>query len=709
LVDDDICIILWIDEEHVDEKTLAFFESDTVMIVPCLSKQVKERLAMIQKAAPLSHPPPGHQGYFLQRNTRFQGRLRFIINPRDPKKVTARLQKAGMMSFPMLVLTGNMKEAGLNPAVEIQVMKALKPDILVSLRDVDIRNFCHMSSILWLNPVVDPEIPGVPSQETVSEARRHILGGVARHGTVVFEMTTVAGMVDFLLAMKAWLWRVPSFRILVSHHNFRTLTGKEALPDFSSATITSFLLSLRTKLACPTIPVLIFSTDLASLHDSVYTLPICKPTNSLEESIDLGAMWPLTWVPDWSLFDSLLREESWTGELNIFDISCFNLYPHNSDGTSDPYVVANLNGVRKTRLKSRRQDKTLSPAWASLNWNFQVSSADSVHFIVWDHDTFGKDSCLGEIIIPLREIFKSPMPLLEMTLPLQPKKGQTKISGTITVRLGLSLSSRSGEKEQPGDKNTIEGMKDSESIIEATRSIRIRGKHFGRPLGDSLRVSEEMGMRHVTHACIAYIMEQGMNSVGIFRIVGNRRKVKEAQAEIDLGRDFKLDDPFVAASLLKLYLRELPDPLVSSSIYRPLLALQSMPNYSKLLPEMRRLLGTLSRVNRDLLADTLELMHRAAENESVNLMSYRNLATTIAPTLVIPPAVSKGDINELLLDTNAVIDLVQVMIQYNFYLFPESPDEEALPKEIVEMDECAANLLDRSPPSSPEGSDNEAE
>jgi hypothetical protein len=707
LVDEDMCLILWIDEEHVDEKTLSFFESETVMIVPCMAKQMKERFEMLKKLALPPAPASGHVGFQLSRNQTYQGRFRFVVNPRDPKRLMQRLQKKGLLSYPILLLTSNMISAGLNPTVEIQAMRSLKPDLLIGSREIDSRNFCLMSTVIWLNPLVDPETPGGPSLDMVSEARRHILTGIARHGTVVFELQTVAEFSDFFHFMNRWLCNVPALRVLVSHHNFRTLTGKEALPDYSSANITSVLLALRTKLSQPKTPVLVFSTDLAALHDSVYSLPLCKPTNSIEEAIDLGAMWPLTWVPDWSLFDSLNAEDHWAGEVTIFDVSCFNLLAH-SNGHLDPYLVVNLNGNKKTRIKSKRQDHTTAPNWISLNWNFKVSSTDTLHFIMWGHDTFAKDTCLGEVLIPLRDFFKSPMPLLEATIALKPKKANAKVSGTITIKFGLSVTSKNGEDDQNGESMENSIPKNSDAIIEETRSIRIRGTHFGRPLGDSLHSAEKAGMRHIAHVCIIYIMEQGLNSVGIFRIVGNRRKVKEAQNQFDLGRDVRLDDPFVAASLLKLYLRELPDPIISSSVYKQFMALQTIATYQQLLPEMRKVLNQLSRVNRDLLADVLETLHQVAENESINLMGTRNLATTIAPTLCISKYIaSNADINELLLDTNAAIDLVQVMIQYNRYMFPESPEDESLPKEIQDLAESTSAVLDRSPPSSPEQSDEE--
>ena len=722
--DEELCLILWIDEEHVDEKTLAFYETDLVMIVPCLAKQLNERLSHLKPISKSQRASVGHSRFSFSVSARFsyQGRFRMVANPRDPDLLLNLLQAEHMSQFPLLLLTDNLKVIGLNPTVEIPKIKTRKPDLIAATRDVEIQNFCKMSFVLWLNPSINTEMPGGPAADIVDSAHRQILNGISRHGTVVMELSTLNEMLDFLTHAKGWISRLLSFRLLLSHHNFKTLTGKEELPDYSSANITSLLLSVRTKLGLPKVPVLIFSTDLVSLHDSVYSLPTAKPTDSIEEVIDFGAMWPLTWVPEWSLFDNLSTDSKWYGDLHVFDVACFNLSTaHRSSGHINPYLTVSIknNGKTQVRFKTRKQEGTNSPNWMSLNWLMHARAGDMLHFVVKSNESIvGKDPNLGEIEINLREFFRSPLPLLEVTWPLVPRKGSTRqISGTIMVRLGLAVHSKSS---RPGSTDLITAArastsspelvtKSSEAWKEETRTIKLtRGAHFGRPLGDSLHHAEEVGLRHVTHSCILYVLEQGINSVGIFRVVGSRKKVREAQTEVDAGREVVLDDPFVAASLLKQYLRELPDPLISSHVYKQLLALQGVPSYKELLPELRKICALLSRVQRDLLADVLELLHLISENEAVNMMNAKNLATIMAPTLCVSKTMTSTiDINELLLDTNAIIDLVQIMITFNRYLFPELPEDEPLPQVILDLDTTSDYRLDRSPPSSPENSDAE--
>lgn len=692
------------------------------MIVPCLAKQINERLGLLKPLTKTQRVSTGDPRFLSAISPRQpnQGRFRMVANPRDLDSFLNLLQAEGMAQFPLLLLTDNLKASGVNLTVEIPKIKTRKPEIIIATREVEIQNFCKMSLVLWLNPPIDEDLLGGPTAEAVESAHRQIVSGVSRHGTVIFELHSHSAMLDFLSEAKGWVSKLLNFRLLLSHHNFRTLTGRETVPDYSSNNITSLLLAVRTKLGLPKVPVLIFSTDLVSLHDSVYSLPVLKPTDSIDEVVDFSAMWPLPWAPEWSLFDNLSQDTKWSGELHVFDTACINLSnAHRSSGHISPYVVATIksNGKTQVRFKTRKQDNTTSPSWMSLNWILHARAGDTLHFVVKSNDSIvGKDTHLGEIEINLRDFFRSPLPLLEVTWPLVPRKGSSRpISGTVMVRLGLAISARNhgrpesveliASKSSP-DLATTKG---SEAWKEETRTIKIqRGAHFGRPLGDSMHHAEEVGLRHVTHGCILYIIDKGINSIGIFRVVGSRKKVREAQTEIDAGREAILDDPFVAASLLKQYLRELPDPLISSHVYKQLLALQSVPSYKVLLPELKRIFGLLSRVHRDLLADVLELLHLIADNEAVNMMTAKNLATVMAPTLCVSKTMtSMIDINELLLDTNAIIDLVHIMIMFNRYIFPELPEDEPLPQAILDLDTTADYRLDRSPPSSTENSEEE--
>jgi hypothetical protein len=61
---------------------------------------------------------------------------------------------------------------------------------------------------------------------------------------------------------------------------------------------------------------------------------------------------------------------------------------------------------------------------------------------------------------------------------------------------------------------------------------------------------------------------------GIFRLSGNAVRVREIKTQFDRGQDVDLSketDPHVVAGLIKLFLRELPEPLFPFDFYTPLM------------------------------------------------------------------------------------------------------------------------------------------
>ncbi|KAJ7996445.1 hypothetical protein DPEC_G00237150 [Dallia pectoralis] len=77
----------------------------------------------------------------------------------------------------------------------------------------------------------------------------------------------------------------------------------------------------------------------------------------------------------------------------------------------------------------------------------------------------------------------------------------------------------------------------------------------------------------VVEQCVDFIRERGLLEVGLFRKSGQATLVKELQNAFDAGEkpSFDSTDVHTVASLLKLYLRELPEPLVPFSRYQDLL------------------------------------------------------------------------------------------------------------------------------------------
>uniref|UniRef100_A0A8C7YYN9 Si:ch211-247j9.1 n=1 Tax=Oryzias sinensis TaxID=183150 RepID=A0A8C7YYN9_9TELE len=91
---------------------------------------------------------------------------------------------------------------------------------------------------------------------------------------------------------------------------------------------------------------------------------------------------------------------------------------------------------------------------------------------------------------------------------------------------------------------------------------------FGQRLEETVLYERRYGVRVVpivVEQCVNFIRERGLQEVGLFRQPGRNSLVRELQEAFDSGERPSFDsttDVHSVASLLKLYLRQLPEPLV---------------------------------------------------------------------------------------------------------------------------------------------------
>ncbi|XP_076606041.1 rho GTPase-activating protein 22-like [Chaetodon auriga] len=165
---------------------------------------------------------------------------------------------------------------------------------------------------------------------------------------------------------------------------------------------------------------------------------------------------------------------------------------------------------------------------------------------------------------------------------------------------------------------------------------------FGQRLEETVLYERRYGVRLVplvVEQCVTFIRERGLHEVGLFRQSGQASLVKELQEAFDAGERPSFDsstDVHTVASLLKLYLRQLPEPLVPYSRYQEfLLCAQKLSSDRALgLGELRNLLCELPVTNFNLLRFICQFLNEVQSYSSSNKMSSQNLATVFGPNIL---------------------------------------------------------------------------
>ncbi|KAL4631325.1 rho GTPase-activating protein 24-like [Arapaima gigas] len=216
------------------------------------------------------------------------------------------------------------------------------------------------------------------------------------------------------------------------------------------------------------------------------------------------------------------------------------------------------------------------------------------------------------------------------------------------------------------------------------RALSFRRRVFGQRLEETVIYERRYG-EHVAPMvvvqCVAFIRERGLLEVGLFRQPGQATLVRELQVAFDAGEKPTFDsttDVHTVASLLKLYLRELPEPVIPFSRYQDFLMCGKRPpeDRKQALLELKRLLQELPVANFNLLYYICCFLHEVQSYSHINKMSSQNLATVFGPNILRP----KAEDPESIIEGAALVQqLMSELIQECGSLFLRDTDSDMGP------------------------------
>ncbi|KRY42588.1 GTPase-activating protein pac-1 [Trichinella spiralis] len=146
----------------------------------------------------------------------------------------------------------------------------------------------------------------------------------------------------------------------------------------------------------------------------------------------------------------------------------------------------------------------------------------------------------------------------------------------------------------------------------------------------------------IVQLCVKVVEAYGLDTVGVYRIPGNTAAVNTLSANLDQGFEFvefddiRWRDVNVVSSLLKAFFRKLPDPLLTSALYRDFIEANRIESLESRLKVFRELIFKLPKHNFETLKFLLQHLKRVVAHSSVNKMEVKNLALMFGPSLVRP-------------------------------------------------------------------------
>jgi hypothetical protein len=164
---------------------------------------------------------------------------------------------------------------------------------------------------------------------------------------------------------------------------------------------------------------------------------------------------------------------------------------------------------------------------------------------------------------------------------------------------------------------------------------------------------------------ISSMRQMDLSVEGVFRKNGNIKKLGELVEKLDKEEevDFSTTHVVQAAALLKRYLRELPDPLMTHKLYRLWLAAAKIQDEQKMKRCLHLTCCLLPKPNRDCLEILFGFLKwvgsfHQVDDESGSKMDIKNLATVIAPNVLF----DKNKTSSLDSDPMFAIEAVEALI-----------------------------------------------
>ncbi|KAF9230664.1 hypothetical protein BU15DRAFT_83336 [Melanogaster broomeanus] len=191
----------------------------------------------------------------------------------------------------------------------------------------------------------------------------------------------------------------------------------------------------------------------------------------------------------------------------------------------------------------------------------------------------------------------------------------------------LSVISKKGPRGKPP----------SMAEIETASDAAFNPSTFGESLDAVMRLQERNYPKEKIPIILPFLADGilalgGTKCEGIFRVPGDSDLVSELKLRIDRGYYTleNVDDPHVLASLLKLWLRELLDPLIPEELYNDCINAASDP------PSCVTLIRRLPTINRRVVLFLVSFLQLFLEEKVLasTKMTAANMALVLAPNLL---------------------------------------------------------------------------
>uniref|UniRef100_A0A8B9GV20 Si:ch211-114m9.1 n=1 Tax=Astyanax mexicanus TaxID=7994 RepID=A0A8B9GV20_ASTMX len=207
--------------------------------------------------------------------------------------------------------------------------------------------------------------------------------------------------------------------------------------------------------------------------------------------------------------------------------------------------------------------------------------------------------------------------------------------------------------------------------IKAQQEAWIEKPSYGKPLEEHLTLSGRE-IAFPIEACVTMLLECGMQEEGLFRVAPSASKLKKLKASLDCGvvdvQEYSAD-PHAIAGALKSYLRELPEPLMTSELYEEWIQASNIQDMDKRLQALLNSCEKLPTDNLNNFRYLIKFLSKLTEYQDSNKMTPGNIAIVLGPNLLWSH--SEANMTEMMTTVSLqIVGIIEPIIQHADWFFP---------------------------------------
>ncbi|BES99773.1 Rho-GTPase-activating protein [Nesidiocoris tenuis] len=306
--------------------------------------------------------------------------------------------------------------------------------------------------------------------------------------------------------------------------------------------------------------------------------------------------------------------------------STSNLGAGGNSVVRDLYCVLECDGVHKARTVVRTADLVFD--WDET-FELDLVSNRELDFLIYSWDPQYRHKLCYKGSVQLASLL-SESPVHQLAVKIEPR-------GTLYMRLHHTTPQQTFSRKP---KQSIVSRGKTQGIFGTDLETVVNRESIASEIlkGDALNIPT------IVRRCVEEVERRGLDIIGLYRLCGSatkKRILREAfersPRTVDLSSD-NVPDINVITGVLKDYMRELPEPLVTKCLYQMLadavsVCLPDDPQGNASL--IFSILDCLPHVNRCTFIYLMNHLALVASQQDRNKMSTQALATCFAPVLVL--------------------------------------------------------------------------